>query len=230
MRRLAAQRLLPAEGADIDPLPVDVLGERRRGRVANGEAGAVGRNPVRIMHSDTARRAVPREDDVARGIDAREVGDLAIIGGADVGVELELLRDVGHPAGPEALPRQHRHRPRAQQRPDRHLHRAGVGGRDDAEPVIGGELQQRMGAVDSIGKLRLADRAAVRASERRGVELVRAPAGRLRARARGKIRAVGFGLGFRQTHFGCGGSHLRQCDFPSRELAPRWDGVARRQV
>ena len=35
VRRLAAERLLPAEGADIDLRPVDVLRERGRGRVAD---------------------------------------------------------------------------------------------------------------------------------------------------------------------------------------------------
>ena len=36
----------------------------------------------------------------------------------------------------------------AEQRPDRHLHRAGVGSGDDPELVVGGKAEQRVGALD----------------------------------------------------------------------------------
>src|SRR4051812_15176093 len=98
MRGFAAERLLPAEGADIDLGPVEVLSEGSRSRVADRQAGAVGRDPVAVGNSDSAGRAVPGEDDVARRIDSAELGDLAITGGADLGIELQLLGDVGHPA------------------------------------------------------------------------------------------------------------------------------------
>ena len=97
-----------------------------------------------------------------------EVRDLAVIGGPDLGVELELLGDVGDPAVAEALPGEHGDRPRPEQRPNRHLHRAGVGRRDDAEPVIGRELQQRVGAIDRLLQSGLAERSAMRAAERVG--------------------------------------------------------------
>ena len=48
--------------------------------------------------------------------------------------------------------------PRAEQRPDRHLHRAGVGRGDDAEPVVGGQPQQRVRALDRFVQARLAER------------------------------------------------------------------------
>ena len=131
-----------------------------------------------------------------------KVGDLAIIGGADVGVELELLGDVGDPAGAEAFPCEHRHRARPEQRPDRHFHRAGVGRRDDAEPVIGRELQQRVRALDRVGKLGLADVAAVRAAERGRVELVGAPARRLGAGPDEKWGRLGLVWGFADAHVG----------------------------
>ena len=56
--------------------------------------------------------AVPGEHHVARPIDRGEVGQLAIIGAITVGVELQLLDRVGHPAFAEALPGEHGHRPR----------------------------------------------------------------------------------------------------------------------
>src|SRR6185437_9295055 len=96
--RFAAKGLLPAEGPDIDLWPVDVLCEGRRRRVADGEPGAVGGNPVSIWHSDAAGRAVPGEDDVVGPIDSAELGNLAIVCGADFGVEPQLPRDVAHPA------------------------------------------------------------------------------------------------------------------------------------
>src|SRR5213075_1016809 len=104
MRRLAAERLLPAEGADIDLGPVDRLSEGGRGRVANGEAAAVGGDPIGIGDPHAAGRAVPGDDQVAGRIDTGQVGDFAIAGGPDFGIELELPGDVGDPALTEALP------------------------------------------------------------------------------------------------------------------------------
>ena len=157
VRRLSAERLLPAEGADIDLRPVDVLRERSRSGVADGEAGPLARDPGGVRNPHSAGGAVPGEDDVASRINARQIRDLAVIRGPDFGVELELLGNVGDPAGAEALPRQHRYGPGAEQRPDRHLHRASIGRRDDSEPVVGRQLQQRMRAVDRFGEERPAD-------------------------------------------------------------------------
>ena len=70
--------------------------------------------------------------------------------------ELQLLGDVGDPALAEGLPGQHIDAARAQQRPQRHLDRAGIGAGDDAEPVVGGHAEDRPAAVDRLGQLRLA--------------------------------------------------------------------------
>src|SRR5260370_1939941 len=59
MRGLAAQRLLPGERHHIELGPVERLRERRRGRVADGEAFAVGADPVGIAAPDPPPAAVP---------------------------------------------------------------------------------------------------------------------------------------------------------------------------
>ena len=58
--------------------------------------------------------------------------------------------------------------------------------RDDAEAVIGGQAEQGMGALDRLLQPGLAERGAVRATERARVEHRRRPAGRLGAGAGGK--------------------------------------------
>ena len=55
MRALAAQHLLPGEGHHIELGEIQVLREGRRGRIADRQAFAVGRNPVAIR-----QRARPR--------------------------------------------------------------------------------------------------------------------------------------------------------------------------
>src|SRR6185369_16859458 len=105
VRGLAAERLLPAEGADIDFGPIDVLREGGRGRIANRKADAVGGEPLGVGDANAAGRAVPSEHDIALRLDPLEFANLAIIGGADFGVEIELLGDIGDPAGAKTLPR-----------------------------------------------------------------------------------------------------------------------------
>ena len=53
----------------------------------------------------------------------------------------------------------------AEHRPQRHLDGAGVGGRHDADEVIGGDLEHLAGAVDRSLQARLAELRAVRAAE-----------------------------------------------------------------
>src|SRR5690606_1428750 len=74
MRTLAAQRLLPGEGDDIELGEIEVLREGSRSGVADGEALAVGRDPVAIGDADTRCGAVPGEDHVAVEIDLAEIG------------------------------------------------------------------------------------------------------------------------------------------------------------
>ena len=50
-------------------------------------------------------------------IDPIELRDLAIVSCAHLCIELELLGDIGDPAGAETLPCKHSHRPRTEQRP-----------------------------------------------------------------------------------------------------------------
>ena len=79
----------------------------------------------------------------------REIGQLAVgrVEHARV-LELQLLDDVGDPALAEALPGQHVDAARAEQRPQRHLDRAGIGGGHDAEAIILGHAEQRARAVE----------------------------------------------------------------------------------
>jgi hypothetical protein len=85
-----------------------------------------------------------------------KVRDLAVTGGPNLGVQIQLLGNVGDPAGAEALPCEHCDRARTDQRPDGHLHRSGVGSRDDSKPVARRKLEQRVGAFDSFLQSRLA--------------------------------------------------------------------------
>jgi len=100
-------------------------------------------------------RAVPGEDHIARKIDLREVGEIAIgrFQHAHVG-KLELLYDIGRPAEPKALPGQNIDAARAEHRPERHFHGPGVGGRNDSDPVIRWHLEQTPRLVDGAFQAR----------------------------------------------------------------------------
>jgi hypothetical protein len=95
--------------------PVYALRERSRGRITDRKAGAVFSNPVAVRDSNAAGRSIPGENHVACGVDAVQLGNLTIIGGSNVRFELQLLEDVGHPAGAEAFPCQHGDRLRSEQ-------------------------------------------------------------------------------------------------------------------
>ena len=92
------------------------------------------RDPIAVRHAHAGGRAVPGEHHVAVEIDLDEIGQLAVRRDqrADV-LELELLDDVGDPVAAERLPGEHIDAARAEQRPERHLHRAGVRGRHDRD-------------------------------------------------------------------------------------------------
>ena len=108
VRALAAQRLLPGEGDDIELGPVEPLREGGRGGVADGEACAVGGDPVAVRHAHAGGGAVPGEHHVGGEIDFVQIGQVAIgrLEDGDV-LELELLGDVADPAFAEAFPGQH---------------------------------------------------------------------------------------------------------------------------
>ena len=78
MAGLAAERLLPGEGYDIELRPIELLRKSRRCGVANGESAAVGGDPVGIGHAHPGGGAVPGENDVVPRIDAGKIRKLAI--------------------------------------------------------------------------------------------------------------------------------------------------------
>src|SRR5674476_651975 len=127
-------------------------------RVPNGD-------PVAVRHPHAGSGAVPGEHHVGVEVDFAQVGQLAIgrFQHRDI-FELELFLDVGHPAFAEGFPGQHGHGLSAQQRPQRHLDRPGIGGRHDADAIIGRNFQHVAGEVDGAFELRLADLGSVRAS------------------------------------------------------------------
>ena len=189
VRGLAAQRLLPGEGHDIELVPIERLRESRRGGVAD-------REPARsaLIQSALGTRTpevVPFQvNTTSRGrIDLGEIGQRAVgrLEHGDV-LELELLLDVADPAFAERFPGQHGDRARAEHRPQRHLDRAGVGRRHDADAVIGRHLQDFAGQIDGALELRLADLGSVRASQNRVGEGLQAPAGALGAGAGREVR------------------------------------------
>ena len=202
MLRLAAQHLLPGEGRGIELRPIDLLREDGRGGVADGEAFAVGRDEIAVRHAHAGGRAVPGEHHVAVEIDLGKIGQLAV--GRDQRahvLELELLGDVGDPVPAERLPGEHIDAARAEQRPERHLHRAGIRGRHDRDQITVRKLEQLARAGDRQLEPRLGLRLAVIAAEQRALKRVRRPAGTLGARARREARIVGAKRGFlRRVH------------------------------
>ena len=166
---LAAEHLLPGEGGDIDL--VQSMSYAKRREVASAKLRPSRSAAIQSPLGTRTPLVVPFQvntTSLARST-AVEVGKLRRNRRRIVGVELELLDRVGHPALAEALPGQHGDRPRAEHRPHRHFERAGVGRRDDADPVVVGQPQQLAHQLDRFGEPRLAEPSAVRAAERLGV-------------------------------------------------------------
>src|SRR5262249_41750510 len=91
----------------------------------------------------------------------------------------------------EALPGEHVDRTRAEERPHRHLDRAGVGARHDAELPVARDAEQRAAALDHRLQAGLRRARTVRAPEEGAVEHGGAPARSLGAGAGGELRALG---------------------------------------
>ena len=217
MARLAADRLLPGESDHIELVPIERLGERSRGRVADRQSAAVGGDPIGIGDAHARGGAVPGEHDVGRRIGPGEIGEFAVSGLEHRHVlELKLLDDVGDPAFAEGFPGQHGHRPRTEQRPQRHFDRAGIGGRHDGDAVVGGDLKNFAGQIERALELRPARLGAMRASEKSVLEGLRAPAG-----------ALGAGAGRKMRHRRPHGRHRERHDLSFQIGAPRWGGVSR---
>ena len=166
MCRFAAEHLLPGEGDDIELGPGHIHGEGGRGRVADRQTLAVGRDPITVRHAHARRGAVPGKQYIVRPVDLAEIGQLAVAGLDHLRVfELELLGDVGDPVIAEAFPGQHIDRLGPEQRPECHLDGAGVGTCDDADAVVSRQAEEGAGAVDRLDEAGLARLAAMRAAE-----------------------------------------------------------------
>ena len=206
MCRFTAQHLLPGESRHIQLLPRQFLRKGRRGRVTNRQTFAVVFDPVAIGNPHAGGGAVPCEDHVVVGVHRRQIDDVAIVGGLDLGVDFQLLHHIGDPARAKAFPGEHLDLARTQQVPHRHLYRAGVGRRHDADLVVCGDAQNLAGAFDGGEELFLADGSAVAATQRRASEF-------------GQIIGGGFGAGARRkTRIGrprCRLCNSHQC-YPSR--------------
>ena len=165
MRGLAAQRLLPGERHYIEFCEIEWLRESGRRRVANGEAFAGRADPVGVGHTHARGGAVPGEDDVGSGIGLGKVGKVAIAGMqlGDV-LQLQFLDDVADPALAEGFPGDGGDRARAEQRPQRHFDRAGIGRRHDADLVIGRHFKHFARQFDRELEFGLADLRAMRAA------------------------------------------------------------------
>ncbi len=222
VRRLAAQHLLPGPGHDIELVPRQRHREGGRGGVADRQALAVGGDPVAVGNAHARGGAVPGEHHVACEIDRGEVGQLAVGRLQHARIrQLELLDDVVRPAGAEAFEGQDIDAAGAEQRPQRHLDRAGVGRRHDAELPVGRHAEDGARAVDHLGeaRLRLAWRDGCGRAARR-----RARPGESRdAWRRGRRRN-------RDWPDGCPAcAAIAMTALPFRREAPRWGGVARRE-
>ena len=219
MLRFGAHHLLPAVGGGIELGPVHLLREDGAGRVVDRDALAIRCKPVSVGNARAGRGPVPGEDDVVVLRDRIQVGNFAVgrVEHLQVG-QLELLDRILNPDIAEALPRGDRRGACAQHRPHRAFERASVGARHDADEIVVGHAQQLFREVDRVFQARLADRRTVRAAQRFGFECVERPAGELGGRTGRKERTL-------RTERRLGSSHVFS---PCRELARRWDRVARR--
>ncbi len=221
MGRFAAHHLLPGVGDHIELVPLEVLGEGRRGGVADHHAFAVVGDEVGVGHARAGRGAVPGEHQVGVRADPRQVRQLAEGGGQRLGLrQLQLLDDVGDPVLGEALPGGHLHGALAQHGPHGHLDGPGVGRRHDADQEVVGDLEHLTGQVDGLLQARLHVPGAVVAAEQGAFEVFEGPAGALGAGAGRKIRSHRPGGRF--------GGRVHDVSHPCRWTAPRWEGVARR--
>ena len=170
MRRLAAKRLLPGPGDHIEPIPGQVHGEGGRCRVADYQALATPQ-PRTVGKAHAGGGAVPGEHDVMRRVDRVEVGQAAVAGvqGADIR-QVQMLRDVGGPQRGEAFECQHVYRAGPEQGPHRHLHRASVGGGDDAELPPRRNAEQRCGPLGHLNQFGFGHRRTMAAAQQMSVE------------------------------------------------------------
>ena len=80
--------------------------------------------------------------------------------------------------------RQHIDRAGAEQRPQGHFHRAGIGSGDDAQAPVGGDAEDAARTFDDVREPCLGVLGAVAAAEQRTFQRGDRPAGSFRARTR----------------------------------------------
>ena len=158
-------------------------------------------DPVGVRNAHARGGAVPGEDDVRLRIGLAQIGNFAIAG-MQLGdfLELQFLDDVADPAFAEGFPGDRGDGPCAEQRPQRHLDRAGIGSGHDADLVIGRHFKHLARQFDRELELGLADLRAMRTAERCFFEILRVPAGALGTGAGRKMRHIGPRSGFRCGH------------------------------
>ena len=115
-------------------------------------------------------------------------------------LELQFLDDVADPALAEGFPGDRGHRPRAEQRPQRHFDRAGIRRRHDADLVVGRHFKHFARQFDRELELGLADLRAMRTAEGCVFEILGVPAGALGTGAGREMRHGGPRSGFRCSH------------------------------
>jgi hypothetical protein len=133
------------EKVTTSSLAKSMLLREGRGRgVADGQALAVRRNEVGIRN-DATPEVVPfqvKTTSRSKSTSARSGGAIGQHRRCARPCSLQLLDDVGHPAGAEAFPGQHVDAALAEQRPQRHLDGAGIGSRHDADAVVGRHVEE----------------------------------------------------------------------------------------
>ena len=89
-------------------------------------------DPVAIGNAHAGGGAVPGEHHVAVEIELGKIGQLAVGALEKARTSLSLIaRPIGDPIAAKRFPGEHIDAARAEKRPQRHLHRAGVGSRHD---------------------------------------------------------------------------------------------------
>ena len=133
---------------------------------------------------------------------------------------LQLLDDVGHPFAAEGIESEHIDAAGAEQRPQRHLHRAGVRRRHDADAIVRRQPKQLARLDERQLEPRLRLLGAMVAAEQRALQRLDAPAGMLGARAGGEAR-----IGWPDLRLRCGRSW--PASLRRKKAARRSDGRSR---
>ena len=177
MRGFSAQHLLPGPGHHIQFCPGQIHRKGGACRITNRKPLTVRADEIGIGQAHAAGRAIPDKNHIALRVHRAKIGQLAIgrIKHARIG-QLQLLQDIGRPILGEGFPHKHIHPARAEQGPERHFHRARVGGRHNAKPPIRRHAEDRFGKRNHLGQLRLGCGSAMAAPKQRAFKRGECPA------------------------------------------------------